>query len=204
MFAFVGACNWLLLPVIQSLIIPKAPGGANGPWVIRPILAFHFGAMAVMTAVSLPMLLAPLQRRWKRDDTAAGTRYDPFPNRPLKRIPIIVAGLLLLLVYGAGLLFYLFSWTTIGPEGIVERLPWGTRHRAFQDIESLETIPDGMRSDALKKNGPWYRIKLRSGRIIDLSLDNEGLTSEDLTAVTAFVAARSRVAWARRTDARIR
>lgn len=201
-FACVGACNWLLLQLIQSQVIPKGVGGDNGPWVIRPILAFHFGAMAVMTAVSLPIFLAPLQRRWKREDTEAGTRYDPFTDQPLKQIRFIVASLLLLLVYGASLLFYLFSWTTIGPEGIVEHLPWGTLNHSFTDVVSLENIPDGMRSAKLQQDGPWYSINLRSGRSIRLSLDNEGLSSKDLMAVTEFVAARSRLAWAKRTDAR--
>jgi len=201
-FVCVGACNWLLLQLIQSQVIPKGVGGDNGPWVIRPILAFHFGAMAIMTAVSLLILLAPLQRKWKREDTAAGTRYDPFTDQPLKQIRFIVASLLLLIVYGASLLFYLFSWTTIGPKGIVEHLPWGTLNHPFTDIASLECIPDGMRSATLQQDGPWYSINLRSGRSIRLSLDNEGLTSKDLIAVKEFVAARTRLAWAKRTDAR--
>jgi hypothetical protein len=58
----VGGCYWFILPAIQSLIIPNAPGGRNGPWVVRPVLAFHFGAAAVMSAVTLPFITRPLQR----------------------------------------------------------------------------------------------------------------------------------------------
>jgi hypothetical protein len=198
------ACNWLLLAAIQWLIIPKATGGKDGPWVIRPILALHFGGAAVMAAFTLPVILMPMKRRWKRADAESGTRYDPFHNRPVKRIIIFVQGTVLLFVYGACLVFYLLSWTTIGPDGITERVPWGTRHHSFKDIESLERIPDGMRSEALTQNGPWYNIKLRGDRRIDLSLDNEGVTLDDLTAMTDFVAVRSGRSWATRSDARAR
>ena len=66
MLGVLGVGSWFLLPAIQSLIIPNAPGGNNEPWVVRPILAFHFGAVAVMAAVTLPLLSRPLQQLWKR------------------------------------------------------------------------------------------------------------------------------------------
>jgi hypothetical protein len=75
LLAVVALCYWFILPVIQSLIIPNAPGGRNGPWVVRPILAFHFGAMAVMAAVTLSLISRPLQRVWAREDSALKT--DP-------------------------------------------------------------------------------------------------------------------------------
>ena len=198
--AAVAACNWFMLPAIQSLIIPNAAGGANGPWVLRPILAFHFGAMAVMTSVTVPLLTISLRRNWKREDAAIGSRYDPFAGSRLKRADFYFKGILLLIIYGAFLIFYLLSWETIGPDGIDQHLPWTTLHHSFQDIASLELVPDGERSDSIGENGPWYSIKLRSGRSITFSPDNEGVKQDELAAMTAFVAQRCELGWTRRTD----
>ena len=200
----VGACYWFMLPGIQSQIIPDAPGGTNGPWVLRPILAFHFGAVAVMACVTVPLIAGPLKRKWKHEDAASGSRYDPFAGRPVRRAIFVFKGAVLLIVYAAALMFYLLSWETMGPGGIEQHLPWTTLHHSFQDIASLETIPDGERSDSLKQNGPWYSIRLRNGRSITWSLDNEGITQDELTAITTFVAQRSGLAWARRSDTRAR
>jgi hypothetical protein len=202
--AIVGGCYWFLLPAIQSLIIPHAAGARTGPWVLRPIFAFHFGAVAVMTCVTFPIIVGPLRRMWEREDAALGTRYDPFSGRPLKRVAFVCWGFLLLLVYASALMFYLFSWTIIGPEGIEERLPWGRLNHSFQGIESLETIPAGEWSSSIKQGGPWYSIKLRSGRSITLSDDNESITPDELTAMTSFVANRSGLIRVRRSDARAR
>lgn len=199
-----GACYWFMLPGIQSWMIPGAPGGAIGPWLLRPILAFHFGAVAVMASVTVPIIAGLLRRMWEREDAAPGSRYDPFAGRPGKRALFVLKGALLLLIYAASLMFYLLSWTKIGPDGIVQRLPWSTLHHSFQDVALLKTIPDGERSDSLKQNGPWYSIKLRSGRSITLSLDNEGTTPDELTAMTTFVAERSGLTWGRRRDTRSR
>src|SRR6266566_9497483 len=150
-FALVGGCYWFMLPGVQSQLVPNAPGASAGPWVLRPILAFHFGAVAVMASVSLPVIARPLRSRWRREDAALGTRYDYFHARPVTRFVFISRGILLLLIYASGLTFYLFSWTAIGPAGIEQRLPWGTLHHSFGDIMSLEVIPAGERSDAMKQ-----------------------------------------------------
>src|SRR5262245_15623188 len=92
----VGALYWFTLPAIQSFLIPSAPGGENGPWVVRPILAFHFGAVAVMTATTMPLIIRPLKKVWAREDAALGTRYDPLHNDPVRRVFMILAGLLLI------------------------------------------------------------------------------------------------------------
>src|SRR6266480_4844722 len=77
----VGVCYWFLLPVVQSLIFPRTPGGTTGPWMVRPILAMHFCAVAAMTCVTAPIISRRLRRRWKREDATMGSRYDPFPGR---------------------------------------------------------------------------------------------------------------------------
>src|SRR5262245_22917499 len=87
----VGVCYWFMLPAIQSWIIPDAVGGRTGPWVLRPILAFHFGAVAVMACVTVPFIVWPLRRRWEREDAALGTRYDPLYGRPVKRVLMVFA-----------------------------------------------------------------------------------------------------------------
>jgi hypothetical protein len=202
--AIVGVGYWFILPAIQALIIPNAPGGNSGPWVVRPILAFHFGAVAVMAAVTLPLLARPLQQLWKHEDAALGTRYAPFHGRPVKRGLLLIKGFLLLAIYASGMVFYLFSWTIIGPDGIEQRLPWTTLNHSFQDVVTLEKIPEGERSDSIKQNGPWYSIKLKSGRSITLSDNNEGITSDELRALAAYIADRSGRTWARRSDARAR
>jgi hypothetical protein len=197
-FLVAAVCYWFILPVIQWLIIPNAPGGGNGPWVVRPIVAFHFGAMVVLSAVTLP-LITRLLKVWRRDP-ALGTQHD----RSLIRVPLIAKGLLLLAVYAIGLVFYLFSWNMIGPDGIEEHLPWTTRKHSFQDIVSLETIPDGERSESIHQDGPWYSIKFKSGPSITLSPDNEGSTDDELRAMATYIADRSGLTWERRSDAQKR
>ena len=203
-FVVVCAFYWFILPGIQSQIIPDAPGGTNGPWVLRPIFAFRFGALAVMASVTFPIIVGLLERRWKHGDAASESGYDLFAGRPVERARFVFKGVLLLIIYAAALMFYLLTWETIGPDGMERHLPWTTLHHSFQDIASLETIPDGERSDSLKQNGPWYSINLRSGRSITWSLDNEGITQDELTAITTFVAQRSGLAWVRRSDTRAR
>jgi hypothetical protein len=200
--AAVGGAYWFLLPGIQTLFIPSAPGGVVGPWVIRPIVAIHAGAAAVMACVTVPLILGPLQRRWQHEDAALGTRYNPLHDRPLARAGYTVKGWLLVVIYAFALVFYLFSWTTIGPDGIEERVPWTTRTRSFQNIKSLETIPVGQRSDSIAQPGPWYSMNFRSGGSLTLSLDNEGTTPEELTAITSLIAKQSGLAWLPRPDAR--
>jgi hypothetical protein len=117
---------------------------------------------------------------------------------------LLFKGLLLLAVYATGLVFYLFSWTIVGPAGIEQRLPWTMLHHEYEDIVSLEMIPDGQRSESIRQNGPWYSIKFKSGRSITLSPDNEGITREELIAMSAYIADRAGRTWLRRSDARRR
>jgi hypothetical protein len=202
--AVVGVCYWFILPVIQSLIIPNAPGGENGPWVVRPILAFHFGAMAVMSAATLPVVLQLLRKACGSKDAALGAQYDPLHGRPLIRGLLFFKAFLLFAVYASALVFYLFSWKMIGPDGIEEHLPWTTRKHSFQDIVSLETIPDGERSESIRQDGPWYSIKFKNGPPITLSEDNEACTHDELLAMTTYIADRSGLKWERKSDAQKR
>ena len=196
-----GVCYWVLLPVIQSLIIPNSPGGKSGPWVVRPILAFHYGAVVVMSAVTLSIAMRPLQRVWKRQDAILGTRYDPLHGRSVRHVFLLVKSFLLLALYASALVFFLFSWVSIGPDGIIQRLPWTELNHSFEDIVSLETIPDGQRSESNKQNGPWYSIKFKSGHSIHLSDANEGMTRADLQAMTTYISDHTGIAWAKSDDA---
>ncbi len=201
----VAACvfYWFLLPYAQSWVLPTAPGGLQGPWVIRPIVAIHACAMAALACLTVPLVSLPLRRIWNRRDHEVGTQYTPFRGRPVKFVGLLLAGVFLLLLYSAALVFYLFSWTVVGPEGIGERLPWGFKNYAYTDIVLLETIPPGMHSESIAQDGPWYCVELKGGREIKLSLDNEGLAETELRAIAAFVAERCRMTWQRRPDARV-
>ena len=200
----VGIGYWFVLPHIQSCFIPSFRNGRDGPWLIRPIFAFRAGAMAVMTCLTVPIILTPIRKVWAREDIALGSQYTAFRGRPVKRAVFYVQGFLLLLVYAFAFAFYSFSWTTIDANGIDQRLPWATLHHEFKEIEKLKTIPDGQRSDSLAQNGPWYSINLRSGRVITLSLDNEGINRTELQSIAAFVAEKSGLAWKSRGDSRLR
>ena len=66
--------------------------------------------------------------------------------------------------------------------GINTRELWTTQVVAFKDIYSLETIPEGEFSESIGKEGPWCRIKHRVGKSVEFSLENEGMTVEELEA----------------------
>lgn len=199
---FVGAGYWFLLPAIQGLIIPMGFGGAEGPWVFRPNQAFRFGATAVLSCVTLPVIFGPFQDRFRQEDASLGTRYDPFQGRRAKRRAFVFKGFAFLLIYSFGMIFYFFSWTIVGPAGIDERVPWATRHHSYDAIEVLEVIPAGERSDSIKQYGPWYSIRLRTGRRVSLSGENEGATPEELEAMARYVTDRTGLDWQRRNDSR--
>jgi len=199
----VAGC-WFVLPLLQSKVIPSAPGGTIGPWVLQPILAMRFGATAVLGCLTFMLLARPLFAKWKREDAALGSRYDPHAGQPIKRGAMWLKITLLFIVYASGLVFYLLSWHTVGPHGIEIRLPWTTRHYSFEEIATLETIPDGERSDLIRENGPWYSVTFQSGRSLSWSLDNEGITRVELEAIADFVSRRSGLSWERRSDARVR
>lgn len=202
--AAVGACYWFVLPFFQSLFLPEIPDGSDSFWVVRPIVAFRFGAMATMTIVTCSFVLRPFQRAWARNDAEMGSRFDFYHRRPQKRRALIAKGFLGFALYASGFVFYLSSWTVIDFEGIRERTPWGMHNHSFPEIASLETVPDGERSESLVKNGPWYSVNLKSGRRIRVSLDNEGTNRHELQSMANFIAERSGLVWVRRRDSRAR
>ena len=75
---------------------------------------------------------------------------------------------------------------------------------SFEDIESLETIPNGARSESNRKNGPWYAIQMRDGRKITLSEDNEGITPDRLRDITTYISEKSGLTWTLRHDVHAR
>jgi hypothetical protein len=199
--AAIFAASFFILPELQGLLVPAAPGGQMGPWVIRPILALHFGACGVAAAALTPLATAPLRRRWRAQDAAEGTRFDLFHNRPAARVVLYIKGTLLVGIYLISLVFYLLSWTVIGPDGVDEHLPWGVRHHALSSIASLTVIPDGFHVDSLAKNGPWYEVGFEEGRRVTFGEDNEGISKPELAAAAEFLASRSGRAWQIARDA---
>ena len=114
----------------------------------------------------------------------------------------MIAGSALLLVYAAALLFYLCSWTNVGPAGIEERLPWGRRTHSFDQVASLEMIPDGMHSNTLAQSGPWHKVTFVDGRNFTFGEDNEGCSKVEASAIATFIALQSRQTWRVQPDAK--
>ncbi len=194
MFILMGvfyAASYYLLPWIQALILPRAPGGAMGPWVVRPAWVLRVFAAVILSVAPLPLLIMRFRRRWDAEDAAAGTQYDPFAGRPGWKVRIFVRSGLLALIYGIGLPFYLFSWTVVGPAGIDQRLPWGHRNRSFDKIKSLELTP-------------WHKVVFVDGPSFTFGENNEGCSQADVSAMESLIAERSGQKWRVLPDAKPR
>jgi hypothetical protein len=196
------AGSFFLLAWIQGLILPVLPGGAQGPWLIRPILALHLAASAVVTCVLGPVLMINLRRQWKAQDVAAGSRYDPYAHRPLRKLSLMAVGLVIAVMYGMGGLFYLMSWQVVGPEGIEMRSPWGRKNYAFNEIRWLDTIPAGMHSNSLGRGGPWYQVQFMDGNKMSFGSDNEKSSTAELATIASYIATQSKRRWQVYDDAR--
>jgi len=189
---------YLVLPVVQRLIIPGAPGGTTGPWIIRPGWPLLFGSCVVAAAVSVPLLGRRLRQQWTAQDLAAGTKYVPFGNPAVKaahNLALYIKGIILLLIYASALLFYLFSWGVVGPSGIEQKVPWGARVHAFDQIVSLQMIPKGEHNDELNADGPWYSAAFSDGSAFTFDASDGGVSDSELTAIAKFVADRSGKNW---------
>ena len=200
LLAIVFTAWFFVLPRIQVLILPTAPGGIAGPWVLRPIIAVRFCATAILAATTMAIFLVPLRKRWIAKDATLGSQYDPFRNRPFGKARVFLAGGALALIYTAALFAYLTCWTDIGPAGIVDRLPWVCKKHGFDQIASLETIPAGMHSNSVARDGPWYRVNFTDGGNFTFGHENEGCPDADISAIAKFIAERSKQAWQVRPD----
>jgi hypothetical protein len=186
-FAAVGVVYWFVLPVVQTLLLPDAPGGTSGPWIVRPEKTTHIFTVMALGAVTTPLLVWPLSRVWKRQDIALGSKYVSFQRRTAWFYAVMIQGLLLAVVYASAILFYLFSWTVISPDGIEQHLPWTTRKYPFQSVSSLRI--------SRRNNDLVYEIYTQDGNYLPFSKSNEGTTSDELAAMTAFIAARTGQQW---------
>jgi hypothetical protein len=106
----------------------------------------------------------------------------------------------LAITYAVPLVFYLFSWSVVGPAGIEEHLPWGRRSYSFDQIAFLETIPSGMHSSKVPGDGPWYFVRFVDGRTFGFG-DEEGCSEADFSTIATFIAGQSGQAWRVRPDA---
>lgn len=199
--AVVFAGLFFLLPWIQRLFLPSARP-ATDHWVVRPHIAFRFCACAILSALSLPVLLRPVQKRWRAQDAASGTVYVPFQNRPFGKVGILISGSLLAVIYASALAFYLSSWTVVSTSGIESRAMWKRRSHSFDHVRSLDTIPAGMRSDKSAQDGPWYCVSFDDGSSFTFSEDNEGCSDSDLVEIAEFISTKAQRQRYTREDAR--
>ncbi|MEM7782796.1 MAG: hypothetical protein AAF939_07230 [Planctomycetota bacterium] len=190
---------WFLVPNIQAQILPQAPGGKNGPWVVKPHWNAHVAASVFFAAMIHPLFMIPLAEFWEREDISLGSEWKPSIELPKWEI-YIRAGLFLT-AFSFGMLMYFASWVEIGPDGVDKRFLWMNRHFSFEDVELLEMVADGDYSESSNEYGPWYRIKSENG-FATFGLGNEGLTVEDLSAIASFVSDKVQLVWRRKSDSR--
>jgi hypothetical protein len=193
---------YVLLPLLQSAILPAMPDGQDGPWLVRPARELRILASAFLSAALLPLLSVHFRRAWKEQDRVEGSRYDPFHGRPWRKARVWLAGSVLLFIYGACVPFYLYSWHTVSANGIERRSPLGGSRHAFAQIHSLEMIPPGTYSKAFRKYGPWYHVEFVDGAEFNFDRGNEGSAPSELAAIARYIARQSGKTWRTAPDAR--
>jgi hypothetical protein len=186
---------YFLLPCIQSVLIPSMPGGNAGPWIVRPAHIMHllgsgFLAISMWPLVSLLLPRAPAQPAATRE-----ARFDPFADRPNLKAEIWVKSIAMLLIYAAMVPLYLYSWNAVTADGMERQSPLGRTTHTFAEIKSLETIPAGMHSRKLRKDGPWYRVNFTDGREFTFAPGNEGTTDAEQSAMARFISQHSGQRW---------
>lgn len=180
------AAYYFALPVFQGVFLPEAPPGG---WLVRPIHAARYGAAVVLMALTLP-LIAPGLRRLGFMPQAA---KKAFPSALWAYIQ--VTGLVALVVYFMGGVFYFSSHTLITEQEIlIQNLVYPRRY-GMNDIAALVEIPEGFRVKASK--GPVLTVRFHDGRSESLSLDCEGLTQADVADIRRMLTARTGKAWER-------
>jgi hypothetical protein len=180
---------WFLLPTVRGLLLPEAEPGS---WIVGPHRALRFGACTIISAVTLPLALRPLQRGWRERDLATrGAPLDPLASRPGTRVGLLIKGGLLFVVYTVCAAFYWISYTRVSPDGIAVRSPLGTRSYSYSQIEALE------RAAPAAGEAEKYTIRFSDSSWAHFSADHEGTTALAIERIAAYVADRSGRRWAR-------
>lgn len=182
---------WLALPLARAAMLPPAPPGG---WVLGPPVAFRFGASAVLTAFTLPLVLRPLGRRWRERDLAArGAPLDPLASAPRLRAKSLIQGALLLIVYLVSGAFYFASYTEVLADRFVDHSLFGTRGYDYHRVSALELqAPAGDQPER-------YALRFDDDGWAYFSTDQEGTTAEEIAEVAAHIAAHTGLPWLRTT-----
>lgn len=188
------AC-FLALPSIQKRVSPAVPGGAMGPWLIRPEWTFRIGVSALVSALSIPLLMRPLHRLWIEQDAALGGSHNPLGGPPGKRLGIYLRAGLTAVACAISLFAYFGTWVIIGPDYLEHRLFWRVTKFHYGYVRALE-IPDIRRSNLfIGEEGASYKIQLTTGQVIFIGMDNEGMTRDELAAIGAFLEGKTKKKW---------
>lgn len=178
------------LPVIQSIVVPYAPGGDSGPWLVRPIEAMRFGSAAFLTAITGPVITSgPLRKLWQPHRELDSSII---PKHSFRYYRYMVKGFLLMLVSAVAMAMYLFSWSYIGPDGIKQRFLWKSAYHTYDEIRALRIVFPALQSEAAK--GLKYCVDFK-GPDVTFGLENEGMTAQEVQALSMFIATRSGREW---------
>lgn len=126
--------------VIQASLLPKAPGGAEGPWLIPPDQSGRVVGCIAIAGILTLLLTLPFHKRWKANSLAAGYwRFDDIPHfyPPLHPCGPAVDPL----IAAAMLSRYFCSWRLISTDGIQVRMPHAQTDYRFEHITALGLKP---------------------------------------------------------------
>lgn len=171
---------YLILPLLQSVFLPPAPAGG---FLIRPAKVLLFGACAVCSALTLPLLQNLMHRHPKL------RLQTPSPMKEGAKKALYLKGGLIFIVYLLTGSFYFLSYQTISEQGLSTQLPWGQRNYRFEQIEEILVIPEGHRDRRNKqREGPIYSLRFSDGSNFSFGSQNEALTAEKALEIGRFVA----------------
>ena len=184
-----------LLPLLQQFVIPKLPGGTQGPWVLRPNLKVHGIASIAAAFISVRIAQIYLARRRRDQDAAKGTQHEPSHGRPFDNAYKALKNGAILLILGSFLPAYFYSCTLITENGIEVRTLLGPERHTFAEVAVLRTIPSGMYNTTISRGGPWYGIGFADGTSCTFGALNEGITEAELSAIALFISQRTGESW---------